>query len=153
MDEEMFTAMLTEAVAWIEVEQRLILVAGRTLTAEETDLARDVDVEHPELIRILMVDEMPLPDSPLLKKIAVERQVITSRTEAFTMGYGIFIKRDSENKRWLLAHEFRHVHQREQAGSLRAMIAQCLREIFEHGYKDAPFERDAHKTGQRYAGQ
>jgi hypothetical protein len=43
----------------------------------------------------------------------------------------------------LLAHEFRHLYQVEQAGSLAAFLPAYLQQIAEVGYDCAPYELDA----------
>ena len=57
-------------------------------------------------------------------------------------GHTVFIKQGHDTAR-LLAHEFRHVFQYEQAGSIAAFISMYLQQIVEYGYDNAPSEKDA----------
>ena len=59
-----------------------------------------------------------------------------------TLGYSVFVCTGHVNPR-LLRHEFRHVYQYEQAGSISAFLPVYLGQIVRIGYRDAPFEVDA----------
>ena len=59
-----------------------------------------------------------------------------------TLGYSVFICRGNETV-LLLSHEFRHVYQYEQAGSIAAFLPGYLQQIAAFGYADAPLEHDA----------
>lgn len=59
-----------------------------------------------------------------------------------TLGYGILVVQGQETRR-LLSHEFRHVHQYEQAGSIVAFLPTYLQQIAAFGYRNAPLELDA----------
>ena len=43
----------------------------------------------------------------------------------------------------LLSHEFRHVYQYEQAGSIAAFLPGYLQQVVQLGYANTAFERDA----------
>jgi hypothetical protein len=62
--------------------------------------------------------------------------------DGLTLGYGIFIRRGQETLR-LLSHELRHVHQFEQAGSLKDFLSEYLHQVARFGYELAPMEVDA----------
>ena len=59
-----------------------------------------------------------------------------------TLGYAVFVRRGHETLR-LLSHEFRHVYQYEQAGSIGAFLSVYLPQVVQFGYEQAPFEIDA----------
>lgn len=67
-----------------------------------------------------------------------------------TLGYSVFICRGHETAR-LLSHEFRHVYQHEQAGSIAAFLPGYLLQIVEHGYAATAFEigRCAHELARQ----
>jgi hypothetical protein len=59
-----------------------------------------------------------------------------------TLGHGIYVC-DGHFSNRLISHECRHVHQYEEAGSIRAFLPLYLQQIAEYGYEGAPYEVDA----------
>jgi hypothetical protein len=59
-----------------------------------------------------------------------------------TLGYSVLICQGHDSLR-LLSHEFRHVHQYEQAGSIAAFLPGYLEQIAILGYANSTFEVDA----------
>lgn len=99
-------------------------------------------VVRPELIRIMRVAEIPLPEDPLLRQMASQLGMLGHGTIGLPIGYGIYI-RDGGSSPQVLSHEFRHVYQFEQAGSVAVCVQRYLEQLIEFGYPDAPFEVDA----------
>ena len=60
------------------------------------------------------------------------------------LGYAVFVRRGHDSVR-LLSHEFRHVYQYEQAGSIGAFLSVYIRQVVQFGYQQAPLEIDARK--------
>jgi hypothetical protein len=60
-----------------------------------------------------------------------------------TFSHGIYVRRSGSGNPRVLSHEFRHVYQYEQAGSIAAFLPEYLRQIVTVGYASAPLERDA----------
>jgi len=58
------------------------------------------------------------------------------------LGYSVFICKGHLTPR-LLSHEFRHVYQYEQHGSISAFLPVYLQQIVEFEYTNCPLERDA----------
>ena len=135
-------ALLPRAVAWAEAASAEAAAAGRPLDRRETALARRVGVRGPERVRVAMVAEMPMPADSALAAAARETGLLGPGTAGLTLGHTILIRRGCETPR-LLAHELRHVHQVERAGSLAAFLRDYLGQIVDHGYRDAPLEADA----------
>ena len=134
--------LLTSAIAWAEAEATRGAGVGRALTEPERELARKVGVTHPERIRVILVEALPMPADPSLRSAAAQTGFLDPRMIGLTLGHSVFIRRGDETAR-LLSHEFRHVHQYEQAGSVAAFLPGYLMQIVEHGYADAAFEIDA----------
>ncbi len=59
-----------------------------------------------------------------------------------TFGYGVYVCHGYVTFS-LLSHEFRHVQQYEQAGSIAAYLPAYLEQVVTVGYDNAPFEIDA----------
>lgn len=134
--------LLPKAIAWAEEEALRAATSGRALTAEETVLARKVGVVTPELIRIQSCDRLPMPQDPSLQVAAVQTGLLGPGMVGLTFSYSVFICRGNETRR-LLAHEFRHVFQYEQSGSIARFLPVYLQQIVTQGYWNAPLEIDA----------
>jgi hypothetical protein len=130
------------AVAWVRAQERSILKKGRALDAREIAIARAVGVQAPERIRVQTIDELALAINPVLRYAAGYVGLLGSGTIGLTLGHGIYIRNGSYSGR-LLAHECRHVHQYEAAGSIDAFIPRYLKQVVAVGYRDAPYEIDA----------
>ena len=134
--------LLPKAISWAEGEAARGAGAGRDLTERERDFARKVGVTHPEQIRVITVDALPMPTDPPLRAAAEQTGFLNPRMVGLTLGHSVFICRDHETPR-LLSHEFRHVYQYEQAGSIAEFLPGYLLQIVEHGYDATTFEADA----------
>lgn len=134
--------LLPKAIAWAEGQATQVACSGRTLDKSELELARRVGVARPELIRLALVAALPMPDDPDLQAAAVQTGLLGPKTVGLTLGYSVFICRDYITPR-LLSHEFRHVYQYEQAGSIAAFLPGYLQQIVQFGYAGAPLELDA----------
>ena len=134
--------LIPKAVAWAQARETQILNQGTTLTDRELDMARRVGVTHPERIRLSFIDELPLPDDPLLRDAALHTGLLGPDMAGLTLGHGIYIRNGHRSHR-LLSHECRHVHQYEKAGSIADFLALYLQQIVQFGYFDAPYEVDA----------
>jgi len=139
---EVLPAVLTDAVRWAEAQALDIARRGSPLTRRDLEIARAVGVQQPERIRLLEVEELPAPADGLLREAALHAGLAGARMAGLTLGHAVAIRRTCATVR-LLSHEFRHVYQYEQAGSISAFLAEYLRQIAEVGYTAAPLERDA----------
>lgn len=135
---------IAQATEWAKQQAALILREGMPLSINEINLARSAGVAHPERIRILRVNQIPLPDDPQLLKMATGMGLFTPNIAGLTLGYGIYLRHGQSTHR-VLAHECRHAHQYERAGSIAAFLAEYLKQIAQYGYADAPLEVDARK--------
>lgn len=139
---EHYRDLLPLALDWvIEVEQNC-LKNGRRLSESEIQDALSVGVLKPENIRILVVQSVARPEHPALLQAATETGLLGDSAAARTMGYGIEVVVGFETRR-LLRHEFRHVYQFEQAGSLELFINAYIESVLTYGYHDSAFEQDA----------
>ena len=139
--------LLPRAIAWAEAQANAIIPTGNALSREARRVARNVGVQHPELIRLALVEILPSPEDPLLKRAAIQAGLVGSNMTGLTLGYSVFVRRGYDTWR-LLSHEFRHVFQYEQAGSIAAFLPVYLQQIVKYGYASAPLERDAREHEQ-----
>lgn len=134
--------VLEKAVIWAEEQSKLILEKGTALNDFEIELARKVGVEHPELVRILEVETIPVPTDLELKKIAETTGLFNPSLAGITFYYGIYIKKGERSDR-LVSHELRHVYQHEKAGSIKEFLKEYAQQLISIGYENAPLELDA----------
>ncbi|WP_322039069.1 hypothetical protein [Burkholderia diffusa] len=139
---DILPSALPDAVAWADAQAAHGLARGVPLTPAQADDARIVGVAQPERIRVVVADRLPFPDTPALGAIARDTGLLAPGTIGLTLGHAVFVLRGHDTRR-LLTHEFRHVHQYEEAGSIGAFLARYLHEIATVGYHDAPLEADA----------
>lgn len=135
-------SLLPGAIAWAGSMAEAVIRNGSTLTEQGISDARAVGVAVPERIRIAIVPSLPLPDDVALREVALSAGLLGPSMIGLTLGYAILIVEDHVTRR-LLTHEFRHVHQYEQAGSIASFLPEYLGQIATFGYLDAPLEIDA----------
>jgi hypothetical protein len=131
------------AIAWAQARSAEILKIGESLTPREIELASQMGVNRPELIRLQMVDRLPMPEHPVLVQTAISTGLMGPGIVGLTLGYGIYICRGHRTTQ-LVSHECRHVYQYEQAGSIEAFLGVYLQQIAQYGYAHAPLEIDAY---------
>ena len=83
-----------------------------------------------------------MPSDPQLSAAAEQTGFLEPGMVGLTLGHSVFIRHGHETPR-LLSHEFRHVYQYEQAGSIADFLPVYLLQIVESGYPAATFEIDA----------
>jgi hypothetical protein len=135
--------LVPRAIAWAEHQSQIVIDRGVSLKEPGLGLARRVGVRQPELIRVGVVDHLPLPDDDSLRSAAVQTGLLGPNMIGLTLGYAVLICRGHEATPRLLSHEFRHVHQYEVAGSIAAFLPEYLQQILIYGYARAPLEIDA----------
>lgn len=140
--EGLLALILPKTLAWASEQEQKGLAAGRMLTLTELDDARKVGVAKPERVRLALIDEVPMPDDPMLREVAIRTGLLNHDIAGLTLGYAIFITPQGLSRR-LLTHECRHVHQYEAAGSIDQFMTEYLRQITTLGYVNAPLEIDA----------
>ena len=142
--------IIPKVIAWVEAQSMHITQTGQPLKEELLAVARSVGVIQPERIRIAEVPSLPLPEDPELNQAARATGLLGPDMTGLTLGYGIYICYGHGDIR-LLSHEFRHVYQYEQAGSIAAFIPVYLQQIALFGYDNAPFENDARDHARDHA--
>ena len=135
--------ILPQAIRWAKTQSETALRAGRSLDGDFLSIAQEVGVANPERIRILDLPHLPMPNDPLLRQAAVETGLLGSKMAELTLGYAVLVCPGFGHNIRLLSHEFRHVYQYEQAGSIDAFLTTYLHQIANVGYHDAALECDA----------
>jgi hypothetical protein len=143
--------LIPKAIAWAESQSEIAVRTERPLDERFISIAKSVGVVNPEHIRILDVPRLPMPDDPQLKQAAVATGLLGPGMVGLTLGYSVLVCPGYGQDVRLLSHEFRHVCQYEQAGSIAAFLPVYLQQIVTVGYHNAPFEMDARAHEQRHA--
>jgi len=136
-------SIIPKAIAWAEAQYATIAASGQPLDEALLSLAASIGVAHPELIRLMEVRHLPLPEDIELRQAAIETRMLGPNMLGITFGYGVFVCHGHTGNLRLLSHELRHVYQYEEAGSIAAYIPVYLEQVFSDGYHNAPFEADA----------
>ncbi len=138
-------SLMPQIVAWAEEQSDEIARKGSPLSKKGIEIARAMGVTRPELVRVAFVDKIDPPEDGELSAAASETGLISESTAGMTLGHSIVIRNDKREDVGLLSHELRHVHQYEQAGSIKAFLETYVKQVAVHGYPDAPYEVDARK--------
>jgi hypothetical protein len=143
LTQEQFETLLPLASAWAEEQEKIILHDGIPLTQDQADDARKIGLAHPEKVRLLRVQQIPIPKHPVLRAAADATHLISPLTAGLTLRYGIFIRADCWGNRQLVFHELVHTLQYERFGGFRQFLEQYLHECITIGYPAAPMEQEA----------
>jgi len=139
----MLPLVLPLASTWVGAHERKILRLGVPLTDGELADASLMGVKHPEKIRLMKVDHIPLLNGALVKIASRIIPAISVNTVGLSLRYGIYVRSRHWRNRSLIAHECVHTGQYERMGGiskfLRAYFTQCI----ETGYPDAHLEQEA----------
>lgn len=131
------------AASWIAWHERRILRLGVTLSEQELSDASQMGVEHPERIRLLKVDHIPILNGALVRIAARCIPDISPNTVGLSLRYGIYVRSKYWRDRSLIAHECVHTAQYERLGSISGFLREYFTECLETGYPHAPLEQEA----------
>ena len=135
--------LLPLAAKWVEREERKILQSGVPLSENGLLDASLMGVAHPEKIRLLRVERIPLLNSALVKALSRLIPTISPNTVGLSLRYGIYIRARYWGDRHLIAHECVHTGQYERHGSIAEFLRAYFTECIETGYPDSPMEQEA----------
>lgn len=133
--------VLPLAVRWAESQEEDILARGVPLSEQSFFDAIGMGVNHPQRIRLLKVDAIPVPGSSLLRAAAKITGMLGSATVGMSLRYGIFVRNDYWENRHLIAHECVHTAQYERFGGIKPFLKQYLHECLADGYPDSALEQ------------
>lgn len=127
---------------WAENMERLALEKGVALDSLQWRDALRAGVQRPDMVRILNVDDLPLPD-PELTFLARETGIITPTTDGLAFGHGIFLKNNLPDAKRRLIHQLVHCSQYERSGEMRQFIREYVQCCLDFGYAQSPYELEA----------
>ncbi|VAW58863.1 hypothetical protein MNBD_GAMMA11-625 [hydrothermal vent metagenome] len=140
--DKFLTQIINSACNWVNAENLANQDNFRPLNSTEISIAKKVGVNLPDKIRLIEVVSMPLPADPQLKKLCDKYEFMGDNSIGLTLGYPVYIRKAYLCTR-LLSHEFRHVQQYEQCGSIQQFLLEYITQVMHSGYLNAPFEIDA----------
>lgn len=134
--------LIPVATRWVSRQEEMILKTGQPLDQTELANARAMGVEHPEEIRLLLVDEIQGPQQFILRKASSLLGFFNPGPDGITYRYGILIRKDCYPDHHLVAHECVHTAQYERLG-IYTFLQNYLKECLTIGYPDGPLEQEA----------
>ncbi|MEO5915938.1 MAG: hypothetical protein ABIS50_17010 [Luteolibacter sp.] len=140
---KLLLVLLPLAVKWVVREERRILKNGVPLSPDGLMDASRMGVAHPEKIRLVKVDRIPMLNGVFMKWLSAMIPSVSCQTVGLSLRYGIYIRSRYWNDRHLIAHECVHTGQYERCGSVAAFLKSYFTECIESGYPDAPMEQEA----------
>ena len=140
--------LIPRIIHWAKAQAAAGAATGIPLDEAGLTLAHKVGVAQPERVRVVTVDLLPMPEDLVILKANETVGLMDPRMDGLTLDHTLFL-RQACIQPLLLAHELRHVHQVEVAGSLEAFLVEYMGQIFTCGYHLAPFELDARDWAQR----
>jgi hypothetical protein len=147
-----FPALLEKAIDWASDIEAQVLESGRELTPDESIDARLAGVKEPARIRLLLVDEMPMPQDAALLQANARVGLLSPSGAGLALGYAVMLRKGLERDRRLLVHEFVHVAQYERFGGLEGFLNAYLRQVAADGYPGAALEREAEQRANGILG-
>ena len=139
----MFKTLLPIAIQWAEEKYQILMKRGVKLSSSALEDARLAGIQNPELVRIIYIQRIPRPSMGLLKLANDMMHLVTDQSTGLPISYGIYLREDSRDKRTALFHEMIHVAQYEKLGGIAPFFTQYLSECLQHGYDNAPLEKEA----------
>jgi hypothetical protein len=137
------------AIEWAQAQESAALGKGIPLPARLQAIARGNGVKLPQNIRLVVVDEIPLPEEPPLAGAAARLGLASSWAAGLTLGYAVIVVKGYEADPRILSHELRHVAQYEACGGIPGFLGVHLADMLERGYHDSRFEVDARAHERR----
>lgn len=142
-------ALRPTAEQFVAKNQAEALEKGVPLNPSQLKLAKRIGLQQPESVRLYYVDSLPTPADPRLEAAARRFGYSSPCIDAYTFGYGIWIKNGAKHDKELLAHELIHVRQTERLG-MQEMVRQYLMQLYIYGYRNAPLEVEAYNESAQY---
>jgi hypothetical protein len=141
--------LLPLAAAWASEQEGLVLRDGMPLSAQQMTEAKRAGVVHPERVRILHVETIPVPAHPVLQAACSAINFVAGAPQGLTFNYGIFVRCDRVQDRHLLLHELAHTSQYERLGGIVPFLRKYIWECLTFGYQSASLELEADKVAER----
>ena len=134
--------LIRRIILWTKAMAAAGAAEGTPLDEAGLVLARKVGVTAPEQVRVVTVDLLPMPEDTVILEANKVAELMDPSMAGLTLDHTLFLRHACICPS-LLAHELRHVHQVEEAGSIDAFLSKYLAQFLAVGYDQAPLEVDA----------
>jgi hypothetical protein len=149
---EQLEELLPLAAQWATDQERRVLCEGVALSEAEMADARAIGVRNPNRVRLLRVENIPVPVHPMLRAAAASIHFLAAAPSGLTLDYGIFIRADRWRERGLIAHELVHTAQYQRLGGILPFLQTYIYQCATVGYRNAPLELEAAAIAARICG-
>lgn len=141
--------LVPRMLAWYNRIEDDLLQGGRELSPKEQAMARELGVDDPDRVRVVVTEVFPMPDDPALHREAVRLGLDTLPVSGRAMGYVILLKPEIAGDPAVIAHELVHVVQMERLGR-EPFLRRYFAELAAVGYTCSPLEREARAAATTY---
>jgi len=139
---------LPHVISWYNQVETELLPKGRPLSQSEIDFAVSVGVKEPNQVRVVVLENFPMPSDQELRTEA-ERFGLGSAAEGGrTTGSVIMLKPRVAKNNSVISHELVHIGQQDKMGR-NAFLRRYLIEMEMMGYARSPLELDAYARQSR----
>ena len=94
-----------------EKQQAVLLQVGIPLTTPQLRYADQIGVCHPDRIRLVISESIPVPQGTIWKICAYLHRLVFPIPIGFALGYSIYIQTQYQDSQCVLIHELVHVAQ------------------------------------------
>ena len=136
---------IPKAVQWVTEIEHDCMEIGHQLSPQSKRDARTLGVEQIDLVRVMVLTEIPLPNDRDLWKFILQTAICSNRGIAF--GRGIVLKTGDYYRR-LIAHKLAHVMQYERFGGIEPFLVCYIPESFPPHYPNGPLEQEAEQLAK-----
>ena len=150
---EIVSRVFPHLVSWVTQMEKDILQVGLPLHPVNRTDAEAIGIGQIDVVRIVVLDKLPLPTHSELRLLAVQTGLITPKTVGMTFGHGIALKHGGYT-RWVVAHELTHVLQYERLQGIEPFLKEYVKEISHPAaYGSGPSEIEASRTADSVLGR
>ena len=133
---------IPKAVQWVTQIEQACMEIGHQLSPQSKRDARTIGVQQIDLVRVMVLNETPLPTDRDLRKFILQTAICSNKGIAF--GHGIFLETGAYCRR-LIAHKLAHVMQYERFGGIEPFLVAYMPEAFPPYYPNGPLEQEAER--------
>jgi hypothetical protein len=119
---------MPKAVQWVTQMEQTCMEIGQPLLPQNWRDGETIGIRELAAVRVMVLNEIPLPSDPELRQLAAQSKLITPTTAGMTFGHGIVLKAGHYN-RHLIAHELVHVMQYERFGGIEPFLVAYISEV------------------------
>src|SRR5260370_8298452 len=113
---------IPKAMRWVTQSEQACMETGQQLSPQRKRDAQAKGVQEIGVVRIMLSNEIPLPDGPELRQLVLQSGLGSSR--GITFGHGIVLKPGAYDR-----HLIAHVMQYERFGGIEPFLVAYIPEV------------------------